>query len=655
MTDTGMNNAQTIQKLLQVEREPLKRLVEDNARNKVKIEAWEELRVRSRKLADLSRELYSFAGPFSRKSIVSSDPGAITGEAASHVEPGSQQIEVVQLASRHQIRTRNVAVSESIPAGQFTIQAGESSVPVRFRGGDINALEKAIRQQAADDFEITRIQVTSEEVILSLRSAVEGKDGAFRFKDPDGILKYVELAGNVSQKEVKKDPVKLDGNVSGDYKLSADGKELNTESEAVIQTEPKPDSVLRMNLTLLENTNSEDEPASATESVTPGPDVTVNVGDVELKADTIDRTREKNPAKQSEKGSAKVTVEMSDGKSFDFNYSKSGPVEYNFGKLAAGVAPKSVTLSAGDSTSLKVTGVVLSYEDESEGSFGPVHETEPARDAKLKINGIEVTRNKNDGLTDIIDGASLNLHRKTAGPVAIEVKAHTEEIKKKVEDWVAAYNDLMKFVKDNDSFEGAKDFKMRRSDDPNGDIDEGLRRIQNQSGIFAGDATTRQLTMEMSTLAAQAYPSSEDPSLRVLADIGITTGAPGADWSTIKDGYLQIDHAVLESRLAESPESVRELFASDTNEDAVPDNGLGYKMNQSLQPFVRFSGGLITARVNLLKQQITDNKDTIYKKELSLKNKEEMLRRKFGRMDSAIQKGRSTSNYLKSKLGAPGN
>src|SRR5690606_26463179 len=109
---SGMQTQVMIQQLIEIERKPLRRLEEENKRNQIRIQAWEELRKRARTLSNLSRDLYSFSGPFTIRTIVSSDPGAITGSASPNVEEVSQSIQVLELATYHQIHSREISDAE---------------------------------------------------------------------------------------------------------------------------------------------------------------------------------------------------------------------------------------------------------------------------------------------------------------------------------------------------------------------------------------------------------------------------------------------------------------------------------------------------------------------------------------------------------------
>ncbi len=145
---------------------------------------------------------------------------------------------------------------------------------------------------------------------------------------------------------------------------------------------------------------------------------------------------------------------------------------------------------------------------------------------------------------------------------------------------------------------------------------------------------------------AAGYPAVRPGGYRVLADIGITTGGEANNYDKAQFGILKFDPEQLAKALRDNGPAVKEILASDTNEDAVIDNGAAYKIHQVLQPYNRMSGGIITSRIDLLKQQITDNKEKARRKESGLVSMEADLRRRFGRMESAIKEGRQMGQSL---------
>ena len=675
--NAGVNPGEMIEKLMQAERMPLLRLEEDIARSKVEIKAFEELRNRARKLSDASRDLYSFAGPFATKSVESSDPGAITGQAAPDVDPGSQEVEILELATRHQITSRQLSRKETLPEGKFIINVGDKEITVDFPGGGVVDLERALKGQAGQDYEVSVINIDANNALISLRSSVSGSDGAFSFADPDGILKQAGFIGDKkvekkSSEEIAFEQSKLQAPADSKYKVSTDAKELSLEngSEASLNVSFDP-GVISLSVTgqnpenqgnPSENGSESERRKVRTESTRPGPDVEVEAGDIKFPAADIERTRtvredkpSQNNPEQAGQSPGIVTVFFESGGSAQkrqFQVTNNGPMEIPVQDLPEGSKITSIAFDANEGSTMVVRDLRIDT-TKTDAAFGPLNETQPAQDARLKMNGIEITRSSNSNITDIIEGASLTLHRPTNGPVEVTVKANAEEIKAKIVAWVEAYNELLKFIKENDQFVKSDEFEMNRSSNPNGDIRDGYRQLKDRSGIFAGDPTTRQIVSTLQVLVASSYPSLSEPDYRVLAQIGITTGDVGAKWSDIKDGYLRVDEGKLTKALSDSPQSVKDLFASDLNEDAITDNGVAFKMNETLKPYVQFSGGLITARIETIKSRIDQKKEAMASKERSLAQKEQQLREKFGRMESSIREAKSRSEYLKSKLGTP--
>jgi len=269
---------------------------------------------------------------------------------------------------------------------------------------------------------------------------------------------------------------------------------------------------------------------------------------------------------------------------------------------------------------------------------------EPAEDAVLKLHGVEVKRPTNENLTDIVDGASLTLKRVTTGPVTLHVQANSDAIEKQIADWVTAYNELMQFCRENSKTANREDFERNRPDGDS-DIGEGLRRLQAGTGVFAADTNIRQLTSTLQGIVSASYRTSRPGGVRVLSDVGITTAKSESSNET-RYGLLALDMDQLRRALREDAVSVKQLFALDAHEDGVVDDGAAFRIQQVLGPYNRMAGGLITSRIDLIKSQIADNKERVRKKEMSLVGMEADLRRRFGRMESAIREGRAMSQSL---------
>ncbi|MBX7058239.1 MAG: flagellar filament capping protein FliD [Leptospirales bacterium] len=706
---SGINTRDTINKLLEVERAPIARIQADNQMNEVRIMAWDEVRNRARSLADKSRLIYSFAGAFATRGVVSSDPGAITGEAAPNVELGRTDIEVVQLASNHQVRSNAVSLEDTLPAGRFVIKVADREIAIQFGGGHISDLYRQLRSQGADLFDASSLNPESGKQVISLRSRISGERGRFQFTDPDGVLQRVGLVG--AAVEGARTPVQKSLSFEGASPYTRPG---GTQAAPIASTIEEGGAALRLEgsgavaigATLPEKaqlrlriTRLDQSPTSAPEGAAPansaapassppaaaageriatGPDLSVQVGDVQLHGYQIERERSQIPqpaaASNPAAGQPPVVAPAPGAARFGvgIEYRENGELrtreeirelhasgesqEIQMDLVAPGPVERIYFFN--ESGAARFQAATISGETPAQATA--VNETQAARDAILKINGVEVRRSENQKLTDVMQGVSLNLNRVTNGPVEVQIMVNAEEIMKQIVEWVKAYNELVVFCRDN-SQAGDSQFTPPSQQDQRQQQQQQNSQESHQRGLFASDATVRQLVSGVRLTVSSSYPSVERNGYRVLSDIGLSTGEVGQTWSggdirdEVKYGLLVINEERLQGALTANPDSVRQLFASDTNEDNLPDNGVAIAMERLLQPYVRPTGGVISARVDLLKEQIRANKREIDRRELAAQNMEQNLRERFGRMERAVQENRSMGEYLRRNSPGGGN
>lgn len=671
---SGMDTQKTIQQLLQVEREPLKRMDEEIRRDQAMIGAWEEVLKRSRTLADKSRVLYSFAGPFSTKKLVSSDPGAVSGESSPRVDALQQELEILALASREQIQSDAVASDETLPQAVFHIGTSESPKKVEFPGGNIAALQRQLAAALSDDFEATIVRVDDKSSLLVLRSAKSGKDGRFRFTDEQGFLKKIGLirAGTAKITEsgltfaVEKEPLRPS---TGTFEVLEKGAQLKTKGtvSAALQKTPAAGAKLVLEIDGKADPVSAKDPEKKSgdkksESIRTGPDIQVDVNGVKLHGYDVERTREieegTKPQQEPQpeaKVRASVGIVYKEGNGFKtreaaFELTGKRKETISLVELADGRAIERVFFSSeGGTVTWSSAKVVM---EEPGKGIEAAHMTTPGQDARIKLNGVEITRPTNLKLTDIIDGVSLNLHKVTTGPTSLSVAANVDDVILRLKDWVTAYNDLMKFCRVNSKVETKKGVDKDSANDK--DIAEGWKNFRTNAGIFATDQNIRQLMTQIRYVTSSAYPATVTPPFKVLNDIGISTGETGRDWEEIQFGYLVIDEEKLRRAVLTNTPAVKELFASDMNEDNVPDNGVAIIMTKTLDTYNRPAGGVVATRIQLLKTQIADKKDRISKKEAGLKVMEENLRRRFGRMENAIRQSKTMSEQMRNQMRSGG-
>ena len=158
-----------------------------------------------------------------------------------------------------------------------------------------------------------------------------------------------------------------------------------------------------------------------------------------------------------------------------------------------------------------------------------MQETIAAKDARVEINGIEITRSTNS-FTDVIDG--LSFEAKAEGVTStIKVEQDFGAVADRVGAFVEKFNALQTTIK------GLSGFNAETG----------------QGGILSGDTTIRSIQAQLRNVLGRVVPGLENASIRTLADVGITT-----DYET---GGLSFDRAKFEEQLKKNPDDVTALFA----------------------------------------------------------------------------------------------
>ena len=188
------------------------------------------------------------------------------------------------------------------------------------------------------------------------------------------------------------------------------------------------------------------------------------------------------------------------------------------------------------------------------------------------------------------------------------------------------------------------------NENPEIDISSQYWDNKTKSGILAGESVIMRLIMGLKSSIGASYPSSTEPRFKVLSDIRITTGSPGSSWKQIQEGYLTINEAELQTALSEYPESVRELFASDTNEDNRLDDGVGISVLNTLKPYTQFTSGIVSTKVKLSETQMQENNKKIRDYEGHLVNFERKLKQRFEYMEQGMGKNKNVGNYINQSI-----
>ncbi len=240
------------------------------------------------------------------------------------------------------------------------------------------------------------------------------------------------------------------------------------------------------------------------------------------------------------------------------------------------------------------------------GAAFPVKDAAVSRSAQqaiVQIDGITITSDTNT-LTEAIPGVTLDLSQAASGfdPMApdwssvpatrLNVTTDTDGIKKKVEDFVTAFNDLVKASKDD--------------------------ALANDSGVKS----------VLRTLRGKLYNTTDGSGLYQL---GV---------KTLKDGTLEVDSAKLTAAVKDNLDVLQNLLAGDGT------TGVGGQLKSSLTSFTSPTTGLLASRQSIIESSIRSIDKEILRSEEKLSAYAESLYQKFSAMEQLVSSLNSQGSYL---------
>lgn len=288
-------------------------------------------------------------------------------------------------------------------------------------------------------------------------------------------------------------------------------------------------------------------------------------------------------------------------------------------KMGAG---NDITVSAtGDLSALAIPAKDSNSSATAEG----VQYITQAANAKFSVNGLSLESSDNK-VSNAIDGITLTLTAPTTitttangvtsssdKPVTLNVAEDKSGVKSNIKKFVDAYNSLVTTTTSQTQVTKVGDDK------------------QPITAALVGDAGVRQLLSTMRSEMGNPQ-SGGDSNIRILADMGVTTG---------QDGKLVIDDTKLTKALDNNYAAVANFFTGD--------NGLMSRLDSKLAPYTQ-TGGILESRINGLNGTIKsiDNQNDAL--DMRMDKLQERLLAQFNAMDSLVGQMTGTSNRLMAAL-----
>ncbi|WP_437888719.1 flagellar filament capping protein FliD [Phytobacter sp. V91] len=177
----------------------------------------------------------------------------------------------------------------------------------------------------------------------------------------------------------------------------------------------------------------------------------------------------------------------------------------------------------------------ISYDATGAGTSKMTQQVEAA-DAKLEINGIEITRSSNT-ITDATDGLTLTLTKTNVGsPETLTVAKDNTAMTAAIQAYVDAYNSLQTTISSQTKYTA---------------VDQGTDSQDSSNGDLLGDGTLRNIQTRLRSMLSTSQGTG---SLNTLSQMGITQDV---------SGKLTVDSTKLDKALTENSADVVSFLSGD--------------------------------------------------------------------------------------------
>jgi flagellar hook-associated protein 2 len=238
--------------------------------------------------------------------------------------------------------------------------------------------------------------------------------------------------------------------------------------------------------------------------------------------------------------------------------------------------------------------------------------TQAGRNAQATINGLAV-ESAGNVFDNVIDGVSLTLAKVTTGTVDVTVTRDTASMRKSLDGFVSAYNDVVKLVREQTRYDEAS----------------------KTAGTLQGDRAA--IGILGSLRSAMGESSSASAVFGRASDLGL---------SLKSDGTIALDSSKLDSGFAQLDQL--EKFFSAASE-TPGDSGLAVRLRQLTDQILGTEGPL-GSRKDGLQQLKTRNGERQQALEDRVAQTEKRLRAQYQALDASMAKLNNLSSYVSQQI-----
>lgn len=256
----------------------------------------------------------------------------------------------------------------------------------------------------------------------------------------------------------------------------------------------------------------------------------------------------------------------------------------------------------------------LAYDPQN--TAGQMTENMVARNTVATINGLSVS-STNNVFNNVVDGLKITVSKVTTAPAEVRVGLDTDAMKKAVNDFVKAYNDINKYIADQTKYN--PDTKTAAA-------------LQGDRSTLSLQSQLRQVVTSMSS-ASSVFQRVSDLGLQVQSD-----------------GSLKVNDGKLSDAIANNRAELSLAFSK--NDTASPGNsGFAVRMKALTSALTR-SDGLVNTRTEGLRDSIRRNEKQADKYEARVALFEQRMVRQYSALDNSLSQLNGLNAYVTQQLAA---
>ncbi|MCI7440460.1 MAG: flagellar filament capping protein FliD [Treponema sp.] len=664
-----------VKSLMEVERIPLKREEANLETYNKQQSAWRDINQKMSSLRESVKSLYSFENPFSNKLASSSDEFAVSVDAGREADFGSFKIDVLQPAQADRFLSDEIGSDYNVPQGKYTFKVGEKTIEYNWKGGKLTDFVDSVNKRGNNTIKASLIGVSPDKKSLLLESLKTGEENALVLENKafDLALKIGMISETkpettnftINQESMKitktKDAIEQEGlEPISKSRVSTTSRQITIGARGGFETD-LPESITSKKNQKIEFTFTEEKIKDITEGTGSVKEVfqVPSAGGIEYEGITVYNNLSETtlPPGEEKKLEGLKSIETSNEniffiKDIDGNetalthqyFSSDGKTKSTKVSFKLDDFPNAKTLVVRNSNTGKEITMTMPVATDTRTSLGykPNHAASQACDAKIRYEGITLSRPSND-IDDVVPHITLHVHEKTEKTATVKIEPDTESAKDAIITFVGKYNQTIAEI---NILTTNKPEVISELDYLSKDEQE---EAKEKLGMFQSENSLRTGKTNLMQIVSGNYKFLDSAQITMLSQIGVSTNASGGTRGGYNPsqmrGYLEVDEKKLDQSLASNLNDIKNIFGYDSDGDLIIDDGIGLKLDKQLSAWVQ-SGGIINTKNQAIDSKIKATNTKITKLQTQLDRKEAELKMKYANMQGTLGGLESQQNSI---------